>query len=255
MLQTPVIITFANQKGGVGKTTLCVTFANYLVMQGVRVAVVDCDFQQSIAKCRKADIRKYGEEQTPYDVIPLDSESREKMTATMEKLRNDPSIDVFVMDAPGSLHADGLVPMFANSDIIAVPLHYDLVTVPSTAGFLMFIDRLRKAVEGRMKVRLFIIPNQHDGRVGKRAELIVWENARETFARYGTVTARVPKRADMERFSTMAALDMQADIVRPVFEQIYLSIFDTTEPLRPHNLSGFQLWENVLKAEKEKKNK
>lgn len=51
MVQTPVIVTFANQKGGVGKTTLCVTFANYLVMKGARVVVIDCDSQHSILKC------------------------------------------------------------------------------------------------------------------------------------------------------------------------------------------------------------
>ena len=62
MIQTPVIVTFANQKGGVGKTTLCVTFANYLVTKGARVVVIDCDFQHSIMKCRKSDIRKYGEQ-------------------------------------------------------------------------------------------------------------------------------------------------------------------------------------------------
>ena len=66
MIQTPVIVTFANQKGGVGKTTLCVTFANYLVTKGVRVVVVDCDFQHSILKCRKADIKKYGVDAVPY---------------------------------------------------------------------------------------------------------------------------------------------------------------------------------------------
>ena len=54
MIQTPVIVTFANQKGGVGKTTLCVTFANYLVTKGVRLVVIDCDFQHSIMKCRKS---------------------------------------------------------------------------------------------------------------------------------------------------------------------------------------------------------
>lgn len=121
----------------------------------------------------------------------------------MEKLHNDPSIDVVLMDSPGSLKAGGLVPMFVNSDIIVVPFHYDLVTVPSTASFLMFIDRLRKAVGERMKARLFIIPNLSDGRVGKRSELLVWENTRETFSNYGYVTAKMPKRADMERFSTI----------------------------------------------------
>lgn len=43
------------------------------------------------------------------------------------------------MDSPGSLKAEGLVPMFVNSDIIVVPFHYDLVTVPSTASFLLFL--------------------------------------------------------------------------------------------------------------------
>ena len=37
------IITFANQKGGVGKTTLCALFASYLVSKGHSVAVFDTD--------------------------------------------------------------------------------------------------------------------------------------------------------------------------------------------------------------------
>ncbi len=136
--------------------------------------------------------------------------------------------------------------MFVNSDIIVVPFHYDLVTVPSTASFLMFIDRLRKAVGERMKARLFIIPNLSDGRVGKRSELLVWENTRETFSNYGYVTAKMPKRADMERFSTMAALDMQwGSIVAPIYSKIYAAIFDTDVPIRKTELTGIQLTENL----------
>ena len=59
MIRTPAIVTFANQKGGVGKTTLCLAFANYLLTKGVHVAIVDCDFQQSIAKCRAADMMQF----------------------------------------------------------------------------------------------------------------------------------------------------------------------------------------------------
>ena len=252
MMQTPVIVTFANQKGGVGKTTLCVAFANYLARKGVRMLVVDCDFQHSIVRYRKSDAKKYGEEYAPYDVMPCEADDKDGMTAVMEKLRNEPSIDVALLDSPGSLKAGGLVPMFVNSDFIVVPFHYDLVTVSSTASFLMFIDRLRKAVGAAMKARLFIVPNINDGRVGKRSELVIWDNAREAFSNYGYVTPKVPKRADMERISTIAALDMQAGIVSPVFDKIYSAIFDTIEPLRNVELTGIQLAENVYPKSRKK---
>lgn len=253
MIQTPVIVTFANQKGGVGKTSLCVTFANYLVMKGVRVVIIDCDFQHSILKCRKADLKHYGEELIPYEVWSHEPNSSEAMITLIEKLHNDPGIDVVLMDSPGSLKADGLVPMFVNSDIIAVPFHYDLVTVPSTASFLMFLDRLRKAVGSRMKARLFIIPNLHDNRVGKRTELLLWDNTRDTFSNYGYVTSKIPRRADLQRFSTIAGLDLAQAAVTPVFDKIYDSIFDTLEPLRKVELTGIQLSENLSPKSGKKK--
>lgn len=232
MIQTPAIVTFANQKGGVGKTTLCVTFANYLVAKGVRVVIIDCDFQHSILKCRKADLKKYGEELVPYEIWAYEPDSKEAMTSLIEKLHNDPELDVVLMDSPGSLHAEGLVPMFVNSDIIVVPFHYDLVTIPSTASFLLFLDRLRQAVGEGMNAQLFIIPNLNDNRVGKRSELILWDNTRETFSNYGYVTGKIPRRADMERFSTLAALDMQHQYVSSVYDKIYFSIFGKVTPLR-----------------------
>lgn len=253
-MQTPVIVTFANQKGGVGKTTLCVTFANYLVTKGVRVVVVDCDFQHSILKCRKSDIRKYGTDTVPYDVVEREATDKKEMTELMEKLHNDPSIEVALIDSPGSLKAGGLVPMFANSDIMVIPFHYDLVTVPSTASFLMFIDRLRKAVGDRMQTKLFIVPNLNDGRVGKRSELLIWENARDAFSNYGYVTSKIPKRADMERFSTIAALDMQNNIVTPVFDKIYSAIFGTLNPVRMPKLEGIQLVDNLEPKKKRTEN-
>ncbi len=255
MMQTPVIVTFANQKGGVGKTTLCVTFANYLLTKGVNVVVVDCDSQHSILKCRRSDIRKYGEQAMPYDVVEREATDRQEMIELIEKLHNDPSIEVAVIDSPGSLKAGGLVPLFVNSDIIVIPFHYDLVTVPSTASFLMFLDRLRHAVGDDMKARLFIIPNLNDGRVGKRSELVIWDNTRETFSNYGYVTPKLSKRADMQRFSTVAALDMQLKIVEPVFDKIYSAIFDTTKPLRTSRLSGIQLVDNLNPKEKKSKGK
>ena len=43
------IILFSNIKGGVGKTTLCAQFAEYLSMKEVTVVAVDADLQASLS--------------------------------------------------------------------------------------------------------------------------------------------------------------------------------------------------------------
>jgi chromosome partitioning protein len=42
-----MIITVANSKGGVGKSTLAVHLAAWLYEQGCKVTLADCDTQQS----------------------------------------------------------------------------------------------------------------------------------------------------------------------------------------------------------------
>ena len=59
----------------------------------------------------------------------------------------------------------------------------------------------------------------------------------------------------MQRFSTVAALDMQLKIVEPVFDKIYSAIFDTTKPIRTSRLSGIQLVDNLNPKEKKSKGK
>ena len=76
-----VIIVFANQKGGVGKSTLCLLLANYLVYWKKNVCIIDTDLQQSASLQRQIDEQQFGTE-PPYMIqsFPIAD------TATMEQL-------------------------------------------------------------------------------------------------------------------------------------------------------------------------
>ena len=57
MNKKPISISFANQKGGIGKSTLTVLAASWLrYVRGLNVLVVDCDFpQNSIVELRERE--------------------------------------------------------------------------------------------------------------------------------------------------------------------------------------------------------
>ena len=77
------IVAFANQKGGVGKTTTCINLASYLSAMGKRVLVVDMDSQGNATSGLGVD--KNTDLATLYDAICRDSEPADIIQQTSWK--------------------------------------------------------------------------------------------------------------------------------------------------------------------------
>ena len=121
------IVVFANQKGGVGKSTLCMLFANYLAYKGKPVCIIDTDLQKTILSQRKKDSEVFLGDDEPYSVQGFDVSDPETMQQLMDSARQ---VDGFVlMDSPGNVSEDGLVPMFAGADFIVCPYEYEEKTL------------------------------------------------------------------------------------------------------------------------------
>lgn len=211
------IIAFANQKGGVGKTTLCTTLANFLAEKGDDLLVIDCDSQQSIAEKRKNDKGKYKSHKFNYEVKSFDLRNPNEVMLLMNKLKElDGTI---LIDTPGHLSMQGLVYIFANADFIICPYQYEATCISSTSMFLKFFQELKGRVEN-MTTRLLLVANRYDKRIGKKEELELWELTERTFSNYGEILPRIETKADMLRYNTVSLFDGQVEIVRDCYNRI-----------------------------------
>ena len=221
-MQDNIIITFANQKGGVGKTTLCTLFANYLVAHRKKVLVIDCDVQQTISFRRKADLQKYKDVTIPYNIQPFNIANATNVQNLMTNLRKMQGI--ILIDAPGNLTQQGLIPIFANSDYIICPFQYEVTSINATATFISFIYKIRAKLSKDV-AQLFLVDNSHDKRFGKKEELELWRMTAKRFSEYGQVTPMVEYRAEMRRYTTLYLMKTQETITNPAFDFIYNHIF------------------------------
>ena len=216
------IIVFGNQKGGVGKTTLCTLFANYLTSKDIPVLVIDCDGQQTIFEKRQADIKKYGNEDFTYNIKPFpinDGEKVEKLMSTLKTLDA-----VILIDSPGHLAQQGLIPLFKYADDIICPYQFEATSVNSTITFVGFIKKLQKNY-GKMKGELFFVPNKYDSRVGKKEELELWEETEMAFSRFGNNAPKIKLKQELQRYNTVSMSEKVKNEVLPAFDFLFDKIF------------------------------
>jgi len=217
------IVVFANQKGGVGKTALCVLFANYLIGQGKQVTVIDADIQKSIQGIRNNDLRQYGEDSLNYFVQAFDvSKGQEAVGKLVDAARQVSGYVLF--DTPGNLSEDGMIPILEAADYIVTPYQYETSTISSTGIFLQTLRKLREADPKVHAINIFV-PNRIKKGSGTRDEWDFWSATDNLFGGFGQVTSIIRDGIAIQRYNTVQNTDQQNKIVKDAFNDI-LNIID-----------------------------
>lgn len=140
-----MIITFGTQKGGTGKTTLAIAFANYVALSSKRkVNVFDFDFQKSFYQKWKED--ELLEIPKLYDVEIIDEENEQPFSDFEHLIEMKESEDVNVFDLAGTLDAK-YSDLLIYSDFIIIPFEYSNVSAKSTLVFINFLGLLESQAE------------------------------------------------------------------------------------------------------------
>ncbi len=210
-----MVIAFANQKGGVGKTTLCMLFANYLAKKGINVLVVDVDRQRSLMGQRKSDSDAWEDQEILYNVEEANCEKEEETKQLMTLAK---SIDgVVLIDTPGNVTENGLIPIFSQVDAIVCPYQYETRCLESTGVFVRVMLMLKENYK-EMNPSFFYLPNLVDSRVGTQTEKDSWNDADAILSQVGKVLPRIALKASVKRANTFFISKEQEDDVAQSFD-------------------------------------
>lgn len=144
-----MIITFASQKGGTGKTTLAIAFANYVFSLSKRkINVYDFDYQKSFYHKWKEDEFLEVPELYNVEIIGEENEQPFEDFETLINLKESDEINLF--DLAGTLDAK-YSDLLIYSDFIVIPFEYSDVSVKSTLVFVNLLGLLESQSE-----RIFI---------------------------------------------------------------------------------------------------
>jgi len=195
----PYVISFANQKGGVGKTTSCVNIASCAAARGLRVLLIDEDPQGNSTS--GVGISKKNIEKTVYDVLLNDADPAECVIQTefknlsivpsnlnlagaefelfdiehrerrlgkfIEKCEN---YDLIVIDCPPSLSMLTINALTASDGVI-IPMQCEYYALEGLTQLMMSIRKVKKLYNPNLTV-LGILITMYNGRLNLSLQVL-----------------------------------------------------------------------------------
>jgi chromosome partitioning protein len=211
------IVLFANQKGGVGKSTLCTFLAHDMASKGMAVIVADADLQQSLFELRDQEVKSTGisQDDLPWDMMWIDCRNVRSVKTAMQQLKQLPA--TILIDVPGNLSDDNLAPLYMAADVIICPMSYQVFSINSTKRFAETVRKFNSTA------RLIFVPNAIAARKSAddaRKERSYGYELQHNF-KGSWLTREVPRLKCFERISTIEFTSEQATKLQPSFEGIY----------------------------------
>lgn len=213
------MVMFGNTKGGSGKSSILSTFANYLLLKGEGVVVVDIDSQAYLYGNRQEEIAEWQEAHpgadTPEPPYPIffyrDFGNNEE--EVIERLKKVPGW--VLVDSPGNQVEDRLIPWWQASDHLVIPVNFDRGSRRTTK---IYAETVRQITQ----VPITFMPNRIKFDHGKNAIQDADEKATKDLLKpYGRFTSRVKDGSVISRFSTIKMLPPhQLKEVADVFEAL-----------------------------------
>jgi chromosome partitioning protein len=151
-----MIISFVNQKGGVGKTTSAINFAASLKRRNFKIGFIDADPQGSATQWHAVEGNKAFEVMHRPQPIPGDE---------LKELAQD--YDYLVIDAPPA-NSDITKSILAVTDLSIIPLSPSSLDIWSCKGTLEMVDAAREQ-NPDLDARLLINRKIPGTRLGREA--------------------------------------------------------------------------------------
>lgn len=202
----PVVLAFATQKGGMGKTTLSVLVASWLHYKlNIKVAILDVDGSQlsvynqrlsehehldenTIARLDKQDIEPY----------PILAGSPGDVPELLKRLPTD--VQLVLIDMPGSIDVEGYEVAIGALDHLIVPMETSRYAVSTGFSYLNAIRQIDLLPAERCRIVWNKYRPSRDGEIADQLE--------GRFAEYGfqCLKSRIPQRDSYQDSNNLSTL-------------------------------------------------